>query len=246
MSAFAEAFLIDSAHGGKVSVIAEFPTGPGPHPAVVLAPGQGYHMRLPALEAVGKALVQSGIAVFRFDWAYFTSEPRGQPSAGLEKELQDTQAVIAAARGHAMVDRRRIAVGGKSLGSVVAWRAFTADDGLRSALLLTPVCSRVPAGQAVERSEAEENYPGLARQRRPLMLVSGDKDPLCATQVLLRFAASAPTNTRVAIVGGDHGFEDPGREPAAAATAHGRNLAAVAAVAASFVPPTLDGDTMAP
>jgi predicted alpha/beta-hydrolase family hydrolase len=239
----ADEFIVSSAHGGKVSVIAEFPDGPGPHPTLVLAPGQGYHMRLPVLEETGKALVRSGIAVFRFDWAYFTAAPRGRPSEGLTKELQDVEAVISAARGHAKVDRRRMAIGGKSLGSGVAWRAFVADDSLRSAFLLTPVCSRVPAGQSVPKPEADENYPGFSGQQRPILLISGDSDPLCATQTLLRFAAGGSPKARVAIVGGDHSFESRGLEPSAAQAARSRDLAAVAAVAASFVPATVSDDS---
>jgi predicted alpha/beta-hydrolase family hydrolase len=236
---FAEDFSITSAHGAAVNVIAEFPDGAGPHPAIVLAPGQGYHMRLPALEETARALVRSGVAVFRFDWAYFTAEPRGRPSKGLENELQDIQAVIGGARQHAKVDQRRVAVGGKSLGSGVAWRAFAADSSLRSALLLTPICSRIAAGQSAARSEAEENYPGFSRQARPVLLVSGDQDPLCATQVLLQFAATGSTRTRVAIVGGDHGFESRAPDPSVAEAERRRHIAAVAAVAASFVPGTV-------
>lgn len=243
--AFAEELSIPSAHGATVSVIAEIPDGPGPHPALVLAPGQGYHMRFPALEETAKVLVRSGVAVFRFDWAYFTAEPRGRPSKDLEKELQDMQAVISAARHHSKVDPHRVAVGGKSLGSVVAWRAFAADTRLRSALLLTPICSRIADGQSAARSEAEANYPGLSRQARPVLLISGDQDPLCATTVLLQFAAAGSTNTRVAIVGGDHGFESRSANPSVAEAERSRRLAAVAAVAASFVPETVSSDARA-
>jgi predicted alpha/beta-hydrolase family hydrolase len=244
-SALADAYSVFSANGGKVSVMADFPDGPGPHPALVLAPGQGYHMRLPALEETAKALVRSGVAVFRFDWAYFTAVPRGRPSKDLENELQDIQAVIAGARDHSKVNPHRIAVGGKSLGSGVAWRAFAADPSLRSVVLLTPVCSRIPDGQSAARSEAEENYPGFSRQARPVLLVSGDQDPLCATPILLQFAATGSANVRVAIVGGDHGFESRSPDPSAAEAERRRHLAAVAAVAASFVPGPVGDDAKA-
>ena len=246
IAAFAEEFTLSSAHGGKVSVLAEFPEGPGPHPALVLAPGQGYHMRLPALQETAKALVRSGVAVFRFDWAYFTAEPRGRPSQELVRELQDLQAVISGARHHSKVDPHRIAVGGKSLGPGVAWRAFAADTSLRSALLLTPICSRMPNGESGPKSEAEENYPGFSRQARPVLLVSGDMDPLCAPQVLLQFAAMGSGKTRVAIVGGDHGFESRAIDPTVAEAERNRQVAAVAAVAASFVPGTVSGAATAP
>ena len=49
--------------------LAGMPPGPGPFPALVLAPGQRYHMRLPIAEQLASQLVPRGIAVFRFDWS---------------------------------------------------------------------------------------------------------------------------------------------------------------------------------
>ena len=34
------------------SILVDMPRGTGPHPAVVLAPGVGYHLRMPLMEAV--------------------------------------------------------------------------------------------------------------------------------------------------------------------------------------------------
>lgn len=237
--AAADELSVTSAHGGRVSVIAEFPDGSGPHPALVLAPGQGYHMHLPALEETSRALVRAGIAVFRFNWAYFTTEPKGRPSAELANELQDVQAVLSAARNHPKVDAHRVSVGGKSLGSVVAWRAFAVDAKLSSALLLTPICNRVPKGETAARSEADDNYPGFAQQSRPILFVSGDKDPLCAPYVLYRFAASGPPSVRVVVVGGDHSYEDRSLPLPIAEASRDRNIAAVAATAVGFVAESL-------
>lgn len=237
----AETVAATNAAGEQLAVIADFPPGESKYPAIVLAPGQGYHMSLPAMEATARALTEQGIAVFRFNWAYFTAQPKGQPSSDLSKELQDFQAVLAAARKHPKVMAQNLSVGGKSLGSLVAWRAFAADSQLRSALLLTPVCSRVPKGETLPRSEAKQNYPGLEAVQRLTLLILGDKDPLCAPSVLYAHlaagvaAGSAARLARLAIVGGDHGYED-GRLPAAAAQAAlKRNLAAVSSLSASFV-----------
>jgi predicted alpha/beta-hydrolase family hydrolase len=235
----AEPISVATSGGGKISVIADFPTGDGKHPAIVLAPGQGYHMTLPAMESTAKALVEQGIAVFRFNWTYFSAEPRGQPSEDLSKELQDLQAVLAAARKHPRVLVQSVSVGGKSLGSIVAWRAFAADPQLRSALLLTPVCSRVPKGETKPKSEAKENYAGFDAERRPSLWISGDKDPLCAAPVMYSFAATSPGAARVAFVGGDHGYEDRLLPKPAAEAASKRNLAAVSVLSASFVAETL-------
>src|SRR3990167_4407215 len=179
-ASLAENLTVVNADGVSLSVIADFPTGEEKYPAIVLAPGQGYHMTLPALEETARSLTVHGIAVFRFNWAYFTTEPKGQPSGDLSKELQDLQAVVAAARKHRRVAVQNVSVGGKSLGSLVAWRALSAYSQLRSALLLTPVCSRVPKGESLPRSEAKQNYPDFETERRPTLWISGDRDPLCA------------------------------------------------------------------
>lgn len=220
---------------GRLSVIADFPVGKGPFPAIVLAPGMEYHMKLPVLEETAKALAAHGVAVFRFNWSYFTAKPQGQPSQDLSKELQDLQAVLALARRHPKVAGKNVSVGGKSLGTLVAWRAFTSDASLRSGLFLTPLCGMVLKGETVP-AEARKNYPGFETERRATLFVTGSGDPLCAATALYRFAASGPGAGRVAIVEGDHGYEEPGLAPSAAEAALKRNLAAVAALAAAFVP----------
>jgi predicted alpha/beta-hydrolase family hydrolase len=193
----------------------------------------GYHMKLPALAETAKALAAHGVAVFRFNWSYFTAKPEGQPSPDLAKELQDLQAVLAAARRHPKVASQNVSVGGKSMGSVVAWRAFAADPSLRSGLFLTPLCGMAVKGETVP-PEARRSYPGFETERRPTLFVAGSNDPLCAAPALYQLAASGPGAGRVAIVEGDHGYEEPGLAPPAAEAARKRNIAAVAALAAAF------------
>lgn len=238
-SACADEHLLRQAHG-DVPVLIDWPAGPGPHPAVVLAPGQGYHMRLPLLEQTSQALVRQGVAVFRFDWAYMGPAVKGRPSADLSHELSDLQAVVTLARKSQDVDAARVAVGGKSLGSVVAWRAFLADPALRAAIMITPICSRVPPGHTAPRSEADENYPGFAAQGRPILWLAGDQDPLCAPTPLMHFVATGAGRARLAIVGGDHSLEDPQRPPSAAASALARHVLAAAVVTASFAADAFD------
>jgi predicted alpha/beta-hydrolase family hydrolase len=232
---YAQATSFKRSDGVEVAGIVDLPSGTGKAPAVVLAPGQGYHMALPAMETTARALAEQGFAVFRFNWTYFTAEPRRQPSPDLSVETQDLQAVIAAARAHGRVDERTVSVGGKSLGSVVAWRAFSADPKLRSALLLTPVCSRVPRGESTPKPEAKENYPGLESERRPSLWIAGDSDPLCSTSVLYTFAATGSKATRVAIVGGDHSFENKALSVGDADAFRARSLLSASTMAVGFV-----------
>lgn len=143
LPALADALNLTTLRGAKVEAVVDFPSGPGPFPAVVLAPGQAYHMALPALVQTARRLVDQGVAVYRLNWAYFTRTPKGGgPSDDLSHELEDLSAVLEVARAEPRVDRAKLSVGGKSLGSIVAWRAFSADKSLRSGLFLTPVCSR--------------------------------------------------------------------------------------------------------
>jgi len=235
----AEELSIPGPNGGRLSVIADFPSGKGPFPAIVLAPGMGYHMRLPVLAETARALAAHGVAVFRFDWSY-TAKPEGRPSDDLSKELRDLQAVLAAARRHSKVASKNVSVGGKSLGSLVAWRAFAADPSLRSGLFLTPLCGSVLKGEAVS-PEGRRNYPGFETERRPMLFITGSSDPLCAAPALYQVAASGTGAGRVAIVEGDHGYEEPGLKPPAAEAARKRNIAAVAALSAAFVSDTVDG-----
>lgn len=232
----AEALTVTTPRGAKLQAVADFPPGPGPFPAIVLAPGQGYHMARPALERTARRLVAQGVAVYRFDWAYFSAGPKpGAPSPDLADELQDLTAVLAAAAAEPRVDPGRLSVGGKSLGSVLAWRALAADRSLCSGLLLTPICSQVRPGKPVPDAVADENYPGLAAEHRPLLFIAGDQDPLCSPAVLYRFAADSSGSARVAIVGGDHSFENRAFTGAAADEFRTRNTESVARLAADFI-----------
>ena len=232
----AESTRVPTPRGAAIEVVADFPTGAGPFPALVLASGQGYHLAMPALEQTAKRLVEYGVAVYRFNWAYFAADAKtGRPSPELSNELEDLQTVLKIARAEPRVVQTRLSVGGKSLGSRVAWRAFSKDKSLRSGLFLTPVCSRVKKGQAGPVAEADENYPGIALERRPLMFVSGDQDPSCAPAILYRFAANAAGNARVAIVGGDHGYENRKLTGPAFEAARTRSINLVSLLAASFV-----------
>lgn len=222
--------------GERLTTLVDIPAGAGPFPALVLAPGQGYHMALPVLDQMAQAFLAQGYAVFRFNWSYYSAQPRRQPSADLSQELQELRLVIAAARQHPKVLPDRISVGGKSLGSLLAWQAFRQDAALRSVLLLTPVCSRKPAGQDLPVSEAQKNYAGLAQETRPSLWISGSKDPLCDSAMLYEFAGTARAGTvRLAVVGGDHSFEDKSLPPMLAEASRERTLAAVNALALDFV-----------
>lgn len=238
LSVNAETLTARTPRGATLQVLADLPAGAGPFPAVVLASGTGYHMALPVLEQSARRLNAAGIAVYRFNWAYFSPSDGkpGRPSEDLSLELEDMASVLALVRADARVDKDRISVGGKSMGSMVAWRTFRADSTLHSGLFLTPICSRQTKDEAMPRGVADANYPGLAEESRPMSFIAGDRDPLCAPAFLYRFAASnAGGKARVAVIGGDHSFETQVNATAKGAITHARNIAAAAQGAADFV-----------
>ena len=217
------------------TVLIDMPSGPGPHPVLVLAPGVSYHLRMPLMARVAATLCEHGIAVYRFNWRYLDAEPKGQPSDDLSVELAELQAVIALARSDARIRSDRIVVAGKSMGSVVASRAFEADASLAGAVLLTPLVSRVEPGRTDSTSTAELHYGSLQAEQRPTLLVCGDRDPYCDTRQLHRFAAASTPALRVAVVGGDHGFAMPGLEGEAAEIARDRSHDLVARLVSDFM-----------
>lgn len=206
----ADSVMLHTPRGAALAMHAEFPAGAGPFPAVILAPGQGYHMDLPIMQKTAEHLVAEGFAVYRFNWAYFTRDPKkGAPSDDLSPEVEDMATVLTAARSDKRVDASRISAAGKSLGSAVAWRLFRQEAALRKGAFLTPICvddDGRPDPQAVFT-----NYPGSMEEKRPVAFISGDQDPLCANPALYRFADLSGGRMRIAVVAGNHVFSTPAR-----------------------------------
>ncbi|QDQ27890.1 hypothetical protein FNU76_16905 [Chitinimonas arctica] len=226
---------LDTPRGAKLELIADLPEGKGPFPALILAPGTLYHMRQPLLARLAEDLRGRGVAVLRFDWAYFSRDKKsGLPGEGNADELEDMRTVLNFARQDKRLDGKRMMLGGKSLGSLVGWRVFRSAPELQAALLLTPVCSRENQ-QGVPVAEMDANYPGLAEEKRPLALVSGERDPLCHNPILYSALSRAVRPVRVSIIGGDHGFRLGDGKDAATLAQNERNLALAVHAASDFV-----------
>lgn len=233
---FAQPIKLKTPRGAQLDVIAEFPAGDGPFATVILAPGQGYHMGLPAMEQTAKEMVMQRIAVYRFNWAYFSNDAKsGQPSKEYAAEIEDMTAVLTKARSDSRVAKDKIAVAGKSLGSFVAWQVLAKNKDIKGGLFLTPVCSEMQSGSVIASSIAAENYPGISNEKRPLAFIAGEADPLCAAPVLYQYAAQASGATRISIVGGNHGFAHPKLTGTLGDEAMKNNVKIVALLAADFV-----------
>jgi acetyl esterase len=230
---------IATPRGAVIELIEEHPVGAGPFAVVVLASGAGYDMRQPILERVAHALVAAGVGVIRFDWAYHVRDPEhGQQSADRAAEIEDLTAALALARKAPWVDPSRIAVGGKSLGSIIAWRVLRHERDVRGALLLTPVCSPRPKPESPGQPSSpivDGNYPDVQAETRPTAWILGKTDPVCAPSILYRHLAGAGGSAQVDVLRGDHTFlEGPPSARGADAHANEPTLDLVAGLSADF------------
>jgi dienelactone hydrolase len=199
--AFIAMLLALEARAQVPETLVAYPKSNGPFPVMVLGAGQGYHMRLPILEQTAAALVKEGIAVYRFDWRFYTRDPaKLEMSPGLVEETADFQAVLALVRADPKVDKTKIFLGGKSLGSLVGYRVFAADPTLKGLALITPVCHQGPI---------EKMYPGIEKETRPVAFILGDKDPVCPAARFSEYITlprNAKSLQKASLTRGDHAF----------------------------------------
>ena len=97
------------------------PSGPGPHPAVVLCPGFGGTQDTPAIEATAEAFTASGIAALTFDYRSFgVSDGSPRQVVDLKGQWADIDAAVTFAARQPGVDAGRVALWGTSLGGAHA------------------------------------------------------------------------------------------------------------------------------
>lgn len=190
--------VLRTEHGGAVRMTIHVPSGGGRLPAIVVAPGRGYHRGLPIPFRLCEMAAERGLVALRFDWAY--TDAQSAPSAGLVNELAEMKAVVDWLRRHPRVDGSQILIAGKSLGSIVAWRLAQQDPEILGVALLTPI---IP-----ERDGGARYYSGLTTEKRPVALLVGSNDPQnCPVPNLYDAVKDASSNVSVLVVPGDHGLE---------------------------------------
>jgi len=229
-----EAFKIATPRGESIEIILDKPGKQEKLPAIILAPGSGYHARQPILRKVADTLVKQGFAVIRFNWAYYVKDPEhGKQSIDRKAELEDINAAIEFARKQDWVDTKNIVVGGKSLGSIIAWQTFRKDPELKAVLLLTPVC-QTPA-------ITETNYPEVNAENRPSAWIQGNNDPACPSPALYRLIGSTGNQARAITLGGDHSFAFLPKDSDEALLQQSRTIDLAADIAADFIRSTISG-----
>jgi len=233
--AFAETVnKVKTERGDSVEVIEDMPPGSGPFPAVVLAPGGAYHARAPIPDQLSKALTANGIAVFRFNWSFYPQDGRaGRAEDDWSVELSDTKAVLDRARSDPRIDKTRIALAGKSRGSIVTWQLFRATPEVKGIALLTPVCSR--ASKENPTPQPLDHYRDSASETRPTLMVSGNNDPFCSSPILYRYAGSFGGPLRLSVIAGNHSLESGDRKDPAMAKPNAANVELATRIATDFI-----------
>jgi alpha/beta superfamily hydrolase len=160
-----------------------------PHPLY------GGDMNSSVVVAVGKALVEDGLAVLRF---HFGGVGRSQGSWGEGVEETRDVEVALGALAAALPTATDLALVGYSFGAVMALRAAN-DAAVRRVVAIAPALDLVEPGV-------------LARLGVPLAVVVGERDPFCDLARLRTALAARVAPTSIDAIGGaDHflvGCED--------------------------------------
>jgi dienelactone hydrolase len=194
-----KSFRIKTPRGAEVEVLVAYPTvRPGEKvPAIVAAPGQGYHMGLPIFAHLREKASAAGIAVFTFHWNFFSEGKKRHEN--FDTEVEDMQAVLHFARADERVDASRIILAGKSIGSVVVYRVFRQNPDAYALHLWTPLFYTAEI--------MDTRFAGLASVAKPVLVLAGAADEAFENSVALPRLAAAGRNIAVVQVPGAHSFE---------------------------------------
>lgn len=189
---------IKTQSGTNFVAMVGMPEGEGPFPAVVIAPGRGYHMELPLVKDLAERLRSVGIATVRFDWIFFTKKE--SPSEGRKTEQDQIESALDHLKTNGRIDKNRLGIVGKSLGSVVAWSAFRNRSDAKAVVMLTPIMP--------DEETALRLHPGLEVEHRDAVWIIGDNDAEnCSLPVIYKIAGIAKAKSRVVVLEGGHSFE---------------------------------------
>jgi predicted alpha/beta-hydrolase family hydrolase len=175
---------------------------------LIICPGSGYHKDLPLIRDLAKYGIENDISVLRFNWPYFTEKRK--PSDKYQEELESIDAMIRLAKNDPRIDSTRIYLAGKSLGSVLAYRAMinkniSSDSTdifrkeIKALILLTPIFPNVET--------AEQYHPHFKKFNQDCLIVVGKNDhDNCDIKALSSIIDSFENKIDVIISGGDHSF----------------------------------------
>lgn len=168
-------------------------------PLIIIAPGNGYHKDLPLIKILADKAEKNNIAAVRFNWQFYSN--KSKPSEKYAVEVNDVIDIIRKMKVHPQIDSQRVYIIGKSLGSVLAYRAALRDKNLKGIVLLTPIMPDTTG------SYNEFYYPGILKEQRPVLFALGDNDAdNCILKTLYKCASLMETTPDILVTQGDHGF----------------------------------------
>ncbi|MBL7670076.1 MAG: alpha/beta hydrolase fold domain-containing protein [Bdellovibrionaceae bacterium] len=206
----AEFLTLQTLRGLDVNVTLHIPQGSN-LPAIVVAPGSSCNSKGPLFETLAQLGETAKVAIIRFEWNYCISNPSDPvPSFKYRDEIEAFQTVLEYTKQHASIDKTKIVLAGKSLGSHIAYAVFAKETSAKALVLLTPICSYTTDRNGTPLSEhqrvCEEVYPKLKDDKRPVLMTMGNDDSLCLLPILYDFLKDSKGNISTFVAGGNHGF----------------------------------------
>ncbi len=174
---------------------------PGMAKGVLFGPGQGCNPRRDMYDRFGSEAVKNGFTMVKLTWAYCVKGgPYAGPSEDLADEREDFTTALTYMKENLAIAPENTIIGGKSLGTYVAFDKFMSAPELPALILLTPICT------VNGKNTFAEFYPGLEKQTRPVYMAIGMNDQLCQVSHFHEYVAGHAKYFRPLIIAGDHGF----------------------------------------
>lgn len=147
--------------------------GGGPAVAtVLLAHGAGAAMDSPGMQAIAEALMEQGLRVARFEFAYMAARRQGMRKPPPKANILNPEYLDAVARLRAEI-QGSLLVGGKSMGGRVA--SMVADDLYAKGVIDGLVCLGYPFHPPEKPHEMRTAH--LAGLKTPALICQGTRDP---------------------------------------------------------------------
>jgi len=168
---------------------------------LVLAHGASQPMTSPFFETLCGMLVEEGLGVTRFEFAYMAQRRHGgkrRPPPRVEMMFPEFLQVIEALRAE-LPDGQGLMIGGKSMGGRIA--SMMADDGYADGKIEGLVCLGYPFHPTGKPDKLRTSH--LETLRCPALFVHGERDPFGTRQEVEGYPLSSSIDIQWAI-DGDH------------------------------------------
>lgn len=142
---------------------------------ILLAHGAGAPMTSPFMETMTKLLVERGLQVSRFEFAYMAARRDGgkrRPPPKAERLMDEYKDAVALVRRKMKKDQRLL-IGGKSMGGRVA--SLVADELFAEREISGLVCLGYPFHPPGKPDKLRTAH--LIDMRCPVLIVQGERDP---------------------------------------------------------------------